>query len=86
MPVVTLQTTGSLKRASILFYFYLFTYLPIYLFIYFAFLWPYLQHMEVPRLGVELELQLLASTAATTTQDLSCVCDLHHSPRQCQDP
>jgi len=30
--------------------------------------------MEVPRLGVNLELQLLAT--ATSTPDLSCVCDL----------
>ena len=34
--------------------------------------------MEVPRLGVESKLQLLAYT--TATQDLSVVvCDLHHS-------
>ena len=39
--------------------------------------------MEVPRLGVESELQLLAYTTATATPDLSCVCDLHHSSRQC---
>ena len=32
--------------------------------------------MEVPRLGVESELQLLACTTATATQDLSHVCDL----------
>ena len=31
--------------------------------------------MEVPRLGVESELQLLA----TATWDLSHICDLHHS-------
>ena len=36
--------------------------------------------MEVPRLGVELELQLPAH--ATATSDLSCICDLHHSLRQ----
>ena len=39
--------------------------------------------MEVPRLGVEseleLELQLLAYTTAIARQDLSCICDLHHS-------
>ena len=28
---------------------------------------PHLQHMEVPRLGVELELQLLAYTTGTGT-------------------
>ena len=30
------------------------------------------QHMEVPRLGVELALQLLAYTTAIATLDLSC--------------
>ena len=39
-------------------------------------------HMEVPRLGAELELQLPAYTTATAMQDQSCVCDLHHSSRQ----
>ena len=29
--------------------------------------------MEVPRLGVELELQLLAYTTATAMQDASCI-------------
>ena len=38
--------------------------------------------MEVPRLGVELELQLLAYTTARAMRDLSCFCDLHHSSRQ----
>ena len=41
------------------------------------------QHMEVPRQGVKLELKLRAYTSATVTPDLSCVCDLHHSSRQC---
>ena len=40
------------------------------------------QHMEIPRLGVQLELQLPAHTTATATQDLNRVCDLHHSSRQ----
>ena len=40
--------------------------------------------MEVPRLGVELELQLPAYTTATATAtpDPSRVCDLHHSSWQ----
>ena len=38
--------------------------------------------MEVPRLGVKLELQLLTYTPATATPDPSHVCDLHHSSRQ----
>ena len=37
----------------------------------FAFLGPHPQHMEVPRLGVELELYLLAYTTATAMPDLS---------------
>ena len=40
--------------------------------------------MEVPRLGVESELQLLAYTTATATRDLSYICDLYHSSWQCQ--
>ena len=35
--------------------------------------------MEVPMLGVESELQLLAYTTAIATQDPSHVCDLLHS-------
>ena len=40
--------------------------------------------MEVPSLGVESELQLLAYTTATAMQDLSYICDLHHSSQQRQ--
>ena len=39
--------------------------------------------MEVPRLGVESELQLLAYITTTEMQDLSHICDLHHSSLQC---
>ena len=42
---------------------------------------PYLWHMEVPRQGVESELQLPAYAVAM--QDLGHVCNLHHSLRQC---
>ena len=38
--------------------------------------------MEVPGPEVESELQLQAYTTATATEDLSSVCDLHHSSRQ----
>ena len=41
-------------------------------------------HMEVPRLGGELELQLPAYATATATWDLSSVYDLHHSSWQHQ--
>ena len=54
----------------------------IYLFIH-SFLGLRLRHMEVPRLGVELELQLPAYATATATQDPSCVCNPHHSSQQC---
>ena len=42
-----------------------------FLFFVFCFLGPHPQHMEVPRLGVESELRLLAYTTATAMQDLS---------------
>ena len=41
-----------------------------------------MQHMEVARLGVESELELLAYATAIATRDPSCICDLHHSSRQ----
>ena len=53
-----------------------------YLFI-FCFLGLYQWHMEVPRLGVQSEPQLLVYTTATATWDQSHVCDLHHSSQQC---
>ena len=40
--------------------------------------------MEVPRLGVQSELQLPAYTTATETRDLSHVFNLHHSSRPFQ--
>ena len=49
-----------------------------------SFLGLHMWHMEVPRLRVESELQLPAYTTATATQDLSHVCDPHHSSRQRQ--
>ena len=45
----------------------------------FCFLGPHLRCMEIPRLRIESEPQLPAIATATTTQDLSCTCDLHHS-------
>ena len=39
-------------------------------FFFFFFLWPLLRHTEVPRLGVESELQLPAHSTATATRDL----------------
>ena len=40
--------------------------------------------MEIPRLGVQSELQLPAYTTATATPDPSHVCDLHHCSQQCR--
>ena len=51
----------------------------IFYFLFFVFLGLHLQHMEVPRLGVESQLQLVVYTTATAMGDLSCVCDLHHN-------
>ena len=68
----SLHLTMGAKRACILSI--------IYLSIYFFFLGLHLRHMEVPRPGAILELQLLAYT--TAMQDPGCVCNLHHSSPQ----
>ena len=44
------------------------------------FLMPHPQHMEVPRLGLESELQMSAYATATATPDPSLICNLYHSP------
>ena len=41
--------------------------------------------MEVPRLGVQSELQLPAFTTATATRDPGRVCDLHHMDMMLSD-
>ena len=53
-------------------------------FVLFCFLGFLLQHLHVPRLGVESELKLPAYTTATAPWDPGCVCSLCHSSRQCQ--
>ena len=68
----------TLKKVKILFFLWLSFCLSVFL------SWPHLRHMEVPRLGVELELLPLAHTTATATQDPSCTCNLHHSSWQLQ--
>ena len=50
-----------------------------------AFLGLHPWHMEVPRLGVEWDLQLPVYTTATATRDPSCICN-PHSSRQHQIP
>ena len=49
----------------------------IFLFFLFLFLGLHVQHVEFPRLEVELELQQLACAIATATWDLRCIWDLH---------
>ena len=69
-------------------YIYTHKYTHIYIhimYIYFGgivFLGPHLHHMEVPKLGVESELQLLAHATDTAVWDPSCVCDPNHSSQQ----
>ena len=41
-------------------------------------------HVEVPRLGVHLELQLLAYATTAAMPDPSHICNLHHSSWQYQ--
>ena len=54
-----------------------------FLFFSLVFLGLYWRHVEVPRLGVESDLQPPAYATATETPDLSRIYDLHHSSRQC---
>ena len=54
-----------IKSKACFFFFFFFVFLP--------FLGPLPRHIEVPRLGIELELQLLACVRATATQDPSRV-------------
>jgi len=53
-------------------------------FLFSVFLGWHLQHMEVPRLGVQSELQPRTYARATATPDASPDCDLHRSSWQCQ--
>ena len=57
----------------------------IFIFFFFVFfLGPNPQHMDVPRLGVESELQVLACTTATATSDPNHIYNIHHSSQQHQ--
>ena len=53
-------------------------------FFFFCFLGLQVRHMEVPRLGVELELQRPAYPTATPMPELNPIFNLHHSLRQRQ--
>ena len=46
---------------------------------FFVFLGPHLRHMEVPRLGIELEMQLPAHATTMAMPDLNRICKLGHS-------
>ena len=71
------QVLGSpLRQSPNFFLSFFFFFLP--------FLGPLPRHKEVPRLGVESELWLLAYTTATAMRELSRICHLHHSSRQCR--
>ena len=80
-----LYAAGVALKVSILNKSYVKIFLKLYwiLFIYFfvLFVVPHLQHVEVPRLGTELELWLPACDTAATTRDPSCICYLHHSTK-----
>ena len=73
---------SSISLVSVRFYLFLLIYL--FIFVFLPFLEPLLQHMEVPRLGVESELQPPAYARATAMRDPSHVCDPHHSSRHCR--
>ena len=72
---------GQVFLTDLLFFSFLF-----FSFLFFSFLDPFfmatLQHMQVPRLRVESELQLLAYTTATATPNPNCVYDSHNSSWQ----
>ena len=76
--------SSTLPRPFTFIYFVM--HLLIHLHIYFLFLGPHPQRMEVPRLGVQSELQLPAYTTATATQDPIPICDLRCSTKAMPDP
>ena len=69
------EDPGPCSQAALLFFSFFF---------FFCFLGPHPQHMEVPRLGVELELLPPAYARVTATPDPRHVYNLHHSSRQHQ--
>ena len=78
--IVTLHFVALFSHPSYTFSSMIFSFLNILiLLIFFSFLGLYPQHMELPRLGVQLELQLLVCTVATGTPDPIRICNLHHN-------
>ena len=73
--VTILQFRGSMETFP--------PFIVVFFFFFLPFLWPQLQHTEIPRVGRGwLELQPPPYTTATATPDPSCLCDLHHSSWQ----
>ena len=52
--------------------------------LFFCFLGSHVWHVEVPRPGVQSEVQLPGYTTATATRDPSRICKLCHSSQQCR--
>ena len=52
--------------------------------LFFCFQGPHLLHMEIPRVEIKSELQLLAYTTAIAVWDPSHIFDLYHSSWQCR--
>ena len=65
-----------------LFWWPLFFFFSFFFFFFFWLIGPLLWHMEVPGLGIELELQLQAYITATAMWDPSRIRDIHHSSWQ----
>ena len=84
--ILTVSGFTSFNEYFYHFHFYNFSFYHIYIYIYIQFflLEPHLQHMEVPRLEVKLELQLPAYTTATATPNPRSIYNLCHSSQQCQ--
>ena len=78
--IISFEHMSNLALSILLGCFLFFSFFPfLFFFFFFAFLGPNLWQVEVPRLGVESELQLSAYTTTTATPDPSHVCKLHHS-------
>ena len=73
---VSMFRVGKFSVIILLLSFVLFFGVFSFCFVLFVFLGPHLRHMEVPRLGVWLELLLPAYATASATPNPSCVCDL----------
>ena len=82
--ISTVKSWDSRKHAGIWFRLISFCYFLWGFIVVCFFLQLHLWYVKVPRLEVELELQLQAYIMATATPDLSHICDLHQSLQQCQ--